>query len=256
MKGYKSGYGKAIIPPAFLRGGALVCFSFVLIPLLLYGIFNAGSAALAALSVLLFFWRPLLDVLSERWRKIMTTFAAVSALLLLTLTGMMLYAAYGRAPQPAGSAPAIVLGCQVRGDRPSRMLARRLDAAYLYACSHPDALIVVSGGQGTGEQYSESFVMKRYLAERGLDPERVIEENAAKNTGENIRFSAAILRKKQAGDSAVLITDGFHQLRAWYFAGREGLRTRALSSRPPLGMTVIFGVREWMALAKAVLLGR
>lgn len=256
MKDYKNGRTKPNIPSAFLRAGALICFTFVLIPLLLYGIFNAGSAALTVLSILLFFWRPLLDALSERWRKIMTTFAAVSALFLLALTGMMLYAAYGRAPQPTGSAPAIVLGCQIRGDRPSRMLARRLDTAYLYACSHPDALIVVSGGQGAGEQYSESFVMKRYLTERGLDSERIIEENAAKNTGENIRFSAAILREKQAEDNAVLITDGFHQLRAWYFADREGLRTRALSSRPPLGMTVIFGVREWLALVKAVLLGR
>lgn len=240
----------------FLRTGALVCFGFVLLPLLLYGVFNAGSAVLTALSALLFFWRPLTGILSEKWRKTMTILAAVCALLLLALTGIMLYAAHGRAPQPAGDAPAIVLGCQVRGDRPSRMLARRLDTAYRYACSRPGALIVVSGGQGAGEDYSESFVMKKYLTKRGLAPERIIEENAAKNTGENIRFSAAILRERQAGKDAVLITDGFHQLRAWYFAGREGLCTRALSSRPPLGMTVVFGVREWLALAKAVLLGR
>ena len=48
----------------------------------------------------------------------------------------------------------VVLGAQVRGSVPSKALRRRLDTAYDYYLEHPDTILILSGGQGTGEDLS------------------------------------------------------------------------------------------------------
>ena len=62
----------------------------------------------------------------------------------------------GHASPPAGADAVIVLGCGVRGERVSLTLARRLDAALAYLEENPKAYVVVSGGQGAGEDISEA----------------------------------------------------------------------------------------------------
>ena len=63
----------------------------------------------------------------------------------------------------------VVLGCQVKGEAPSLTLTERLDAAYDYLCSHPDAACILSGGQGDDEKISEAECMYRYLTKKGFD---------------------------------------------------------------------------------------
>ncbi len=53
--------------------------------------------------------------------------------------------------KPSENATVVVLGCRAYGSRPSIMLASRLDAAYEYLTEHPDAICIVSGGQGPDE---------------------------------------------------------------------------------------------------------
>ena len=38
------------------------------------------------------------------------------------------------------------------------------------------------GGQGEDEQYSESYVMAKYLVENGIPQERIIQESKSSNT--------------------------------------------------------------------------
>ena len=52
--------------------------------------------------------------------------AAVMVLYFAMLSAMMLRSIYNKPDKPN---VVVVLGCQVRGDRPSKMLRRRLDAA-------------------------------------------------------------------------------------------------------------------------------
>ena len=70
----------------------------------------------------------------------------------------------------------IVLGCQIRGDRITKSLKNRLDAAYDYACSNQDTRIIVSGGQGKGENISEAECMYRYLTEKGIASQESFED--------------------------------------------------------------------------------
>jgi uncharacterized SAM-binding protein YcdF (DUF218 family) len=52
---------------------------------------------------------------------------------------------------------------------------------------------IVSGGITPGSQRSECEIMKAAMMERGVPPERILEEHRATNTGENVIFSLPIL---------------------------------------------------------------
>ena len=67
----------------------------------------------------------------------------------------------------------VVLGAQVRGERITKSLAKRLDAAYDYLIENEDTKVICTGGQGTGEDISEAFaengiLWKRELPKTGL----------------------------------------------------------------------------------------
>lgn len=62
----------------------------------------------------------------------------------------------------------IVLGAGVNGSTPSLSMCNRLDAALAYLGANPDALAVVSGGQGEGEDITEAKAMADYLTANGV----------------------------------------------------------------------------------------
>lgn len=143
----------------------------------------------------------------------------------------------------------IVLGCQVRGETPSSMLAYRLNAAIETLNEHPETVCVVSGGQGNGEDISEAEAMRHYLIENGIAEERVIKEDKSVSTRENIRFSAEILSEMGITDDIVIVTNDFHQYRADIYARENGFTSVGHhSTRTPLHNLLNYWVREWAAI--------
>ena len=110
----------------------------------------------------------------------------------------------------------IVLGAALWGDEPSPSLVRRLDGACRYLKEYPDSKAIVSGGQGNGENRSEADAMFQYLTERGIEPERIIKEDKATSTKENLLFSFEII--KELGDDPVgntaILSSPYHLFRA------------------------------------------
>lgn len=155
---------------------------------------------------------------------------------------------------PTQPTTVVVLGCHVKGSEPSLMLKRRLDAAYEYLVLNPDVKCVVTGGQGTGESISEAEAMKNYLMNKGIDENRILEENKSTSTYENIAFSKKILEENTLNNDIVIVTDGFHQYRAGIIAKKQGLNAYSIScpTRPELVPT--YWVREWLALANEIFL--
>ena len=115
----------------------------------------------------------------------------------------------------------IVLGAQVREQGPSRVLQNRLDAAYGYLCENEGTKCIVSGGQGPNEHTAEANVMADYLIARGIDPSRIIVEDRAENTVENIRFSMALIDPEH--DRVGIVTNNFHVFRALRIARKAGM---------------------------------
>lgn len=121
----------------------------------------------------------------------------------------------------------IVLGAGLRGERITLPLKMRLDKALEYHEKNPDALIIVSGGQGYGEDVTEAFAMKRYLVQNGVPEEIVVEEDKATSTSENMKYSKDILENDfgYIADNIKIafVTNNFHVFRSIKLAQMAGI---------------------------------
>lgn len=149
----------------------------------------------------------------------------------------------------------IVLGAAVHGKTPSLTLKRRLDKAVEYHAQNPDAVIVVSGGQGAQEDISEAEAMKIYLVENGVASDKIIKEDKSTSTTENFKFSKEILDKHFSGDyTAAFITNEYHILRASLCAKRAGIESAThLHSSTTLSYIASGVLRECLAVLKYII---
>ena len=116
----------------------------------------------------------------------------------------------------------VVLGAAQYDGRPSPVLRARLEhAATLYRRGLAP-LVIVTGGTGTGDTVSEAVVARRYLVSRGLPDSAVVAEAAGNSTEPSLRAAAQVLRAR-GGRRAILVSDGFHQLRLAIIARRLGI---------------------------------
>lgn len=159
------------------------------------------------------------DRLPKILKALLLIAAAAVILLFLTCEGFVLRGFGSCAPE--GLDYLIVLGAQVREDGPSAVLKYRLDAAADYLRENESTLCIVTGGKGETEPVSEGEGMKQYLVSQGVDPSRVIVEDQARNTVQNIQFSKQLMTSPDA--STALVTNNFHVTRATALARKQGL---------------------------------
>ncbi len=191
-------------------------FSFALVG---YSFLGLCFFALAALIVA--FWG--LKALKKRHEK---AAKGLKTALLIVLTVLFVAAAVTEgyivskaAGDTGGEKYAIVLGAGVNGTVPSLSLSKRLEAALAFAQDEPEAVLILSGGQGPGEDVSEAQCMFDWLTARGVDPERLKLEERSTDTRENLTFSREILKDLGAENARVcLITAGYHLARAGLMA--------------------------------------
>lgn len=111
----------------------------------------------------------------------------------------------------------VVLGYRLEAGRMTRELRGRCDAAAAAAAAFPDSLLVCTGG-ATGKDNplgnTEAGLMKEYLVETcGVDPRRILTEEASQNTAENAANVMALLEEQQV-ETITIITSDYHQRRA------------------------------------------
>ncbi len=117
----------------------------------------------------------------------------------------------------------VVLGAGIRGDKVTLPLKMRLDKAIQYHNENPEAVIVVTGGQGFQETVTEAYAMEKYLVEHGVEKEKIIKEEKATSTTENMEFSKELLDKYFEDNYAiVVITNNFHVFRGTSIAKKTG----------------------------------
>jgi uncharacterized SAM-binding protein YcdF (DUF218 family) len=127
--------------------------------------------------------------------------------------------------------------------------------------AHPKCILVLSGGQGEGEDLSEAEAMYGYLYGRGIRANRFILEDKSENTVENIRNSLSLIRRWEADtpreEKVAIVTSNFHIFRAKHIAeklGQEDVITVASSADPILVLHL--WVREGLAVLKDKFMGR
>lgn len=127
---------------------------------------------------------------------------------------------WARTDDTADVTAVVVFGAGVNGTVPSLSLQVRLEAALEYIADKPGIPIVVSGGQGPGEDITEARCMADWLIARGVEPERILLEEKATNTEENVRFSEALLSAHGVDplSNVAYVTADYHLCRAVYYA--------------------------------------
>jgi len=152
----------------------------------------------------------------------------------------------------------ILLGAGLQGDKISETFKNRIDRCAAYLEANPKAKVVVSGGQGVGETITEAEGMRRYLIQQGIEPKRIILEDKATSTYDNLAFSKAIL-DKVAGRShytVLIATNDFHLFRAKMLAKRLGLSAHGLPADTWWGAFPSNCIREYFAVVKSYLVDR
>jgi len=146
----------------------------------------------------------------------------------------------------------IVLGAGLMNDRPSLILASRLNAAIDYAQTRGDIPIITTGGLGQGQTITEAEAMARYLIVRGVDEERIWKEEASTNSHENIRFAKEIMRAKGINPEnakVAIVSNEFHLYRAKLIAEKAGFEAYGVTAETPgLHRKLIYYFREAFSL--------
>ena len=149
----------------------------------------------------------------------------------------------------------IVLGARLNGSSPSPLLRYRLEAALQYHQKFPNTKIIVSGGQGDGEDISEAKAMKDYLVEKGIDESLIITEDKSTNTNENIIYSKEIIEEKTNKDyDVVIITNGFHCFRSKLLANKHNLTAHTYAAKERDDTAPHYYLREFFGCLKDILL--
>lgn len=217
----------------------LMIFGFVIaaIGAILYTMsnFNLGILMTILLGGVFFLWGLFYEKTKTGVLKIIRNIFIVGLCAELILVGFLAY--YGNNDNTDYTEDAvIVLGAAVHGDQITMPLWHRLTAAVSYHEKNPDAYIVVTGGQGAQETVTEAYAMEKYLLKRGVDADKIIKEEQATSTEENMRFSKAILDEKLGDDyNVAVITNHFHIYRGVAIAQKEGFAS----------VTHVHGGLEW-----------
>lgn len=138
---------------------------------------------------------------------------------------------------------ALVLGLALENGKPTDDLLSRLDTAQRYLEEHPDAALILTGGNPDAAGKTEAAVMRDILVERGVPEEKLLLEDQAETTKENFRNAR---RMTDLDAPVVLITSDYHMDRAVRTAKAAGfkdvLRLPAPSSALFFGANVLWEV--------------
>ena len=128
----------------------------------------------------------------------------------------------------------VVLGAAVYGDEPSLTLVRRLEGALDYLNRYPESVAIVSGGMGPGETVTEAQAMYDWLTDHGIAPERVLKEERATSTRENLEYSFQIIRDRgdEPAGKVAIVSSAYHLYRAKLMAARLGVPDAAGVAAP------------------------
>ena len=189
---------------------------------------------------------------NHRFRRILILLSALCLCAIEIATSIIWV--YGAKDSQAGDCTvAVVLGAQVNGRTPSRILRERLDAAVSLAADNPSMILILSGSQGSGEEITEAQAMKEYLTGHGIPSERLLLEEKSTDTMENLYFSMKLAEENRIHPKQIcIVTSEFHCARASFLARRLGISARCFPSDTGLWYYRInYYLRELPAFLKA-----
>lgn len=188
-----------------------------------------------------------------RWVRRMFMGIFLVGMLCFCLVEGMILAEFQSEPI-SGADYCVILGAQWKTTGPGDVLRRRLDAAIDYLEENAETMVIVTGGQGDNEIIPEGVGMKQYLMENGIKETRILVEDNATNTCENLMYSAEFLNPEE--DSVVLVTSNFHVFRAVKIAQKQGYeKVSGLAADSMAGLLPNNLLREFLGVVKDFIIG-
>ena len=248
-------------PYLFIAILTLLGLALVIIPngIRFTGFLLLGIAALWLTGILLHRWGERSRAARWLYRIFLAGTAAVLTLLIAIETVVVFRGESDNSAVPVDAV--IVLGAGVNGETPSAALWSRIRAAAAFLETHPDVPVVLSGGQGPGEDITEAEAMRRvFWMEDGVENARYLLEDRSTSTAENFKFSKALLEERGLDtDTAVIavVTNDFHCFRSHMIARRQGLHIVDVPAELPWWwLTANYYAREAFAVVKTAIFDR
>jgi uncharacterized SAM-binding protein YcdF (DUF218 family) len=146
----------------------------------------------------------------------------------------------------------IVLGAAQYNGRPTSVLRARLDHVLTLYDEGYAPFVVVTGGKQEGDVTTEAEASRDYLVEHGVPATSILMENEGRDTWQSLQGVAGLLKERELS-RVLLVSDGFHLLRAKMMARDLGLKAFASAAdgspiRPGSGREFGYVVREAVAI--------
>lgn len=90
-----------------------------------------------------------------------------------------------------------------------------------------------------------ALCMYNYLIEHGVDENRLIMEDRSTSTRENLKFSMDIINEQGLSVDVAIVTNEFHEYRAFKIAEKLGINPKAVPARTHWWLFPTCFVREW-----------
>ena len=144
----------------------------------------------------------------------------------------------------------MILGAGIRGRNMLLIQLQRTEKALEFIKRNPNVKVIVSGGQGKGEDISEAESMKEYLIQHGVNSENILKEEKSENTMENMKYTAEILNKvdSRPNPKIAIVTSNYHVFRAKFLARRAGLNVEGIAAPVNNILLPNFSIRECFAI--------
>lgn len=206
---------------------------------------------------MVFYTSLLLSRRRDRWKILGKTVMITMVILLVILFILFIVVEWNIVSQqngdelPENLEAVVVLGCGVNGTVPSEMLLYRLQVALKVLEEHPQAVAVLCGGQGQGEDISEAECMRRWLTAHGIGEDRIYLEEKSTSTKENLEFGLKVLREVEPQISEIaVITNNFHLFRSKRLCGEEGFVVYGVPAKMPLNpfIRINYYLREFASV--------
>lgn len=124
----------------------------------------------------------------------------------------------------------IIHGAALINDLPTPLLKKRLDKGIeIFNYYNKKAIIIVSGGKGEDEIISEAEAMRKYLLNKDVPEDKIIEENQSRSTFENLLFSKEII--SELNKQIVIVSNEYHILRCVIYAKNIGFSVIGIPSQ-------------------------
>ena len=248
---------------AALFGWIGIVFFSALALFLLYGMVGYSFSALVCMCIvgIILLYKGL-RLLSRKYstdaqilKRVFTLILCIGLIVVGITEAIIIKASFGDPLQHCGYM--VVLGAGVRGNVPSLSLRNRIDAAFDYLTAHPDVTAILSGGQGEGENITEAQCMFDHLTAMGIPESRLMMEEKATSTWENLNFSLDMIEAQTGSrpEKLGVLSSEYHLFRASLFADACDVefvgipaKTTKLSLRINYFMREVAGVWHYLLL--------